>query len=331
MRVLKKIIVLLVRLGVSVILLLLLFKFQNIDVPGLLENIRHTDKLLLSLAFLMASANYIIGFYRWKMLLDAVKIHPPLKKIIGSYAGGIFFNAFLPSTIGGDVVRSLDLSAHTKKPKEVIATVFLDRLSGYIGTVIVVLFSLLCGWKYIHGNPEVLWPIAVVTAILVVILLVLFNSFLFSKINRLLGSGRAGRVQEALKSLHQELYYFKNHKAVLLKNLVFSLLIQAVSILNIYIISLSLGVNVSVLYFFIFFPIIGAITLLPIAIGGLGLRESMFVFFFSRAGIADNLSVAMSLLGFSFIVICAAIGGLVYVFTLRYRRLQRHPASRVSG
>jgi len=276
MPILKKIISFLIRIVISIILLILLFKFQDIDIPSLLENVKHANKPLLTLAFSVSFLGYFLCFCRWKMLLNAIDIHPPFKKLIGSFSGGIFFSIFLPSTIGGDVVRSLDLSAHTQKPREVIATVFLDRLSGYMGVVIVVLFSLFFGWRLVCDSRAVLLSIAIITSVLILILLVLFNGFLFSQINKLLSSPRAGRIQESLKSLHQELHYFKDHKKVLIKNLVFSLLVQIVSPLATYVAALALGINVNFIYFFIFYPIIAAITLLPIAIGGLGLRESRF-------------------------------------------------------
>jgi hypothetical protein len=138
---------------------------------------------------------------------------------------------------------------------------------------------------------------------------------------------RAGRIRESLKNLHQELHYFRNHKRVLFKNAMLSAFIQAVYPLSSYLIALALGVKVSIIYFLVFIPIIGTITLLPVAIGGLGLRENMFVFYFRQAGVPEGLSVAVSLVGFGFLVIHAAIGGLIYVLTVHHRRIQRHSSS----
>ncbi|MFA5115281.1 MAG: lysylphosphatidylglycerol synthase transmembrane domain-containing protein [Candidatus Omnitrophota bacterium] len=324
---LKKAASLLIRLAISAVLLSLLFKSQKIDIPALLGSIMRANKPLLAASFTIALLNYALCFYRWKMLLDASNIRPPLKKIISSFSGGIFFNSLLPSTVGGDVVRSLDLSAYTRRPKEVIATVLLDRLSGYVGLVGVILLWLLLGWRLVCNSPAVLWSIAIIALLLAAILLVLFNSFLFSRINSMLHPPRAGRIRESLKNLHQELHYFRNHKRVLFKNAMLSAFIQAVYPLSSYLIALALGVKVSIIYFLVFIPIIGTITLLPVAIGGLGLRENMFVFYFRQAGVPEGLSVAVSLVGFGFLVIHAAIGGLIYVLTVHHRRIQRHSSS----
>jgi hypothetical protein len=98
---------------------------------------------------------------------------------------------------------------------------------------------------------------------------------------------------------------------------------------SIYFIGLSLGVKIDFVYFLIFLPIIGAITLLPIAMGGLGLREGLFVVYFAKAGVIKQLALAMSLLSFSFIIFYGAIGGLIYVLTVYRRRLQSNKPSAV--
>jgi uncharacterized protein (TIRG00374 family) len=325
----KKIVSILLRIAISVVLLVFLFKFNKIDIPTLLDSIKGANNQLLFLALFVYFFSYLLCFYRWVMLLEATDIHLPLKRIIISFSGGIFFSLFLPSTIGGDLVRSVDLAAHTKKPKEVVATVLLDRLSGYVGLVVVVLFSLLLGWGLVQ-YPSVLISVVIITFILLVLLAVLFNNFLYSKINKLFDSPKAGRIGEAIKNLHEELHVFKRHKKVIFYNLILSVFIQALSPVTFYITALALGINRDIIYFFVFLPIIGAITLLPISIGGLGVRENTVVLFFAKVGISQNLATAMSLINFFFILVYGAIGGLIYVLTVHHRRLQPHQPSTLS-
>lgn len=220
-------------------------------------------------------------------------------------------------------MRSIDLATHTKRPREVLATVLLDRLSGYIGLVLLALFSLLLGFRFIQ-DKSVLFSVAIITAVLIAVLLVLFNKFLYSKINKLLQSPDAGKVRQLLKDLHEEIHYFKRHKKVIVNNLIFSVLIQSISPLVFFVTALSLGLKINIIYFFIFLPLIGAITLLPISIGGLGLRDATTIFFFAKAGVSRDFAFAMSLLNFSFILVYGAVGGLIYVLTIRHRRIQPH-------
>lgn len=326
MKIFKQILGVVLRLGVSAFLILLLFKFQKVDSGRLLENIRFADRIWLSAAFLLNFAVYILCLFRWNMLLKSFDIRLPLKRIIISFSGGVFFSSLLPSTIGGDLMRSLDLSQHTKRTKEVVATVLLDRLSGCVGLVIVALAALILGWRFIY-DKSVLFPVAVIVALMLLVLLVLFNDFLFSRINKLLHSPDSGRIRRALKSLHEEIHYFKRHKGVMLKNLFLSVLIQIGPPIAFYITALSLGQKIDLIYFFVFLPIIGAITLLPISIGGLGLRENASVFFFAQAGMPKDLAGAMAFFNSIFVLVLAAIGGMIYVLTLRHRRLQPSQSS----
>ncbi len=321
MKRLKSIFSVLLRISISIVLLVLLFKLNKIDTHVLIEDIKGADKFFLSIGFGGYFFIYVLGFLRWQMLIKAAGINIPLGRLISSFSGGIFFSIFLPSTIGGDLVRSVDLAGHTKKAKEVIATVFLDRFSGYIGLVFVVIPALFLGRNLVL-DKVVFSSVALIIILLVVILLVLFNNYIYSGITRFLTTPKSGKIREVIKDIHQEIHVFGGHKKIIILNLATSFVIQALFPLCVYFIGLALGVKISFIYFLIFLPIIGAITLLPIAIGGLGLREGLFVLYFAKAGVIKQLALAMSLLSFSFVVFYGAIGGIIYVLTVRRRRLQ---------
>ena len=323
---LKKLFSIFLRVAISIALLILLFR--QADEKSLLEIIKNVNKPLLLLGFLVSFLTYVLGIWRWVMLLKAVNIHLPLNRVIASFSGGIFFSLFLPSTIGGDFMRSIDLSVHTKKPKEVIATIFLDRLSGYIGLVFLAICAMLLGWKVLE-DKSVLIPLAIIIGLLAVLLLFLFNKFLYSRINGFLKSPNAGRIRDMITDLHKEIHLFRGKPKVVVKNIFLSILIQAMPPVTFYIIALSLGIKIGLAYFFIFLPIISAITLLPISIGGLGLRDASTIFFFAKVGVGKNLAFALSLLNFSFILFYGAVGGLIYVLTVHNRRVQRNQPSKI--
>ncbi|MBI5145049.1 MAG: flippase-like domain-containing protein [Candidatus Omnitrophica bacterium] len=321
MKIFKKIFSILLRIGISVILLF--FLFRQVDKKLLFNIIKGADLGFLVFAFLIFFLVYVLCLLRWEMLLKGAHIHLSLKRVIISFAGGTFFNTFLPSTIGGDLVRSIDLATHTRQPHQVVATVLLDRLSGYTGLVILTLVAVALGFRHVQ-DASILLSVFIITAILVVILLLVFNRFLYQKINQLLHSPTAGKIRQAIKDLHQEMHLFRHHKEIIMENIILSLLIQAIVPVTYYILALALGIKLNLLYFFIFLPIIGAITLLPISIGGLGLRDTLTVFFFAKVGVAKDIAFAMSLLNFFFILVYACIGGLIYVLTVHHRRLPHH-------
>jgi len=322
----KKAASLLFRFAISAALLVFLFKFNKIDLHDLMRSIRSADKFYLFIAFLVTFLNYILCLLRWDMLLKAKNINLSLKRVITSYSGGVFFSLFLPTSIGGDVVRTVDLGAHTGQHKKVLASVLLDRLSGYVAAVLLSIAALALGWK-IMRNTSVVAFILALAALLVCILLCIFNRFFYTRIKGLISSPKTGRLGEIISSLHEEMHFIRYHRKVVFYNIVLSLLVQAVTPVAYYITCISLGVNRDILYFFIFMPVIGALTLLPISIGGLGVRENMSVFFFSGIGVLQQTALAMSLFNSFFLLVYGSIGGLVYVFTVHHRRIQHDKTS----
>ncbi|MFA6217676.1 MAG: lysylphosphatidylglycerol synthase transmembrane domain-containing protein [Candidatus Omnitrophota bacterium] len=336
MKIFKKFLSVAFRISISLVLLIFLFK--QVDRKSLIDILRNVDVPMLFVALGIFALNYLLCFYRWDMLLRTSGIIVPVWRVIVAYSGGIFFSLFLPTSIGGDFVRSVDLAVHTKKPSEVVATVILDRLSGFIGLVTLALAALFLGWDFMQNNT-ILIAVAVLALILVSVLLVMFNNFCYSKTNSFLSSVRLGskqgqagnigsrisamlgKLKELLTQTHTEIHLFRRHKRVILINIAISILIQTISPITFYLIALSLGIKINILYFFVFLPVIGAITLIPVSIGGLGIRDAATIFFFAQAGVSKYLAFAMSLVSFFFIIVYASIGGLVYVFAVRNRRV----------
>ncbi len=320
MEIIKKILSILLRIAISIAILYYLFR--QVDKNMLFDVLRRSDKVLLFVGFLMFQLGNIFCVLRWNMLLKAAKMHLSLRRVLVSFAGGMFFNLFLPSTIGGDMMRAIDLSRHTNRSREVVATVLLDRISGYVGLVLIALFAVIIGGHLIE-NTSVIVSVVLITVILILGLLVLYNTRIYSKISAFLQAGRASRIRGYIKDLHHEIHIFKHNKKVIVNNIIFSLLVQMTGPIMFYLIAASMGLKLKLIYFFVYIPIIGAVSMLPISIGGLGLRDAITIYFFGKAGVAKDLAFAMSLVNFSFILITGIAGGLIYyVFTVRNRRLQ---------
>ena len=179
-------------------------------------------------------------------------------------------------------------------------------------------------------KKNVLILVGVLTLVLIIILLTLFNKFLYFKINRLLHSTSGNKLRGYLKDVHREIHIFRHHERIVLNNITLSLFIQMITPITFYITALSLGLKINIIYFFVFLPIIGAVTLLPISIGGLGLREYMTTLLFASLGISAHLTFAMSVLNSLFILIYGSLGGLIYVLTVHHRRIQHYQPHLVS-
>ena len=90
---------------------------------------------------LTATAIYQLGIfvraYRWQVLLRAQDMYTPYCRLVQLYYIGSFFNTFLPSGFGGDVVKTYELSRQTSSGASSVSTVLVDRLMG-----LAVLFAM---------------------------------------------------------------------------------------------------------------------------------------------------------------------------------------------
>ena len=110
--------------------------------------------------------------------------------------------------------------------------------------------------------------------------------------------------------IHDKHWYDK--KMALVKILVFSFLLQFAVILNYYLAARALGIDLSLTSFLFIVPVITTIAMLPVSIGGIGLRENSLVFIMIALGAANDKAALCSLLTFMMLIIVGIIGGITY-------------------
>lgn len=314
----KKIIAFVIRISLSAALIA--FLLTKIDLPTAWDAVKHSNLSLLTLSFFLFCVLMYLGLYRWDVLLRGLRLEFKFPRLLASFGGGIFFNLFLPTTVGGDVVKGLHLAAYSKRTREVVASVIIDRLSGYVALSMVALVALAIGFAYLRDRA-VLLTVGFLSCGLVFVLVGLFNKRTYRFTNRLLGKIR---FTKTLKNIHREMFYLQSRPKVLFKIFSIAVAIQLCLGLVYYTIACSLGVDKPVIYFFILVPIILAISTLPLTIGGLGLRDMGAVFLFAKIGISKEVAIIISLIFFMFLVVTGIIGGIIYVFSLHPRWLQHH-------
>ncbi len=121
----------LVGVKVAVSLALLAYLFSITDLVALEERVRSADLLLLAAAVGSYVAILALATWRWRILLEALGVAAPMRRLTASYLVATFFNNFLPSNIGGDVVRVRDGSRITGSTAASLAVVGIDRILGF--------------------------------------------------------------------------------------------------------------------------------------------------------------------------------------------------------
>lgn len=307
-------------LKVSISALLLFFLFRSIDFSKTFLYIRTIQCLYFGYALAIFVLLTYVGIIRWHILLKAIEHNATFGRIVVAYCGGLFFNVCLPSSIGGDVARAIDLSLDTKNTAAVFATVFLDRLLGFLALVVVATLGFLYGsLNGVTEDAKSFIFIAILGVLLCIVFLMFFSKRTFNLCNKLVPFQT---IKTMLEKFHASCYVFRSEKKALFLAFVLSIVIQGAFSFVMYFIGVSLGISVHLVYYLVFIPIVSAISILPIAVGGLGTRDYAAVILFSAVGVAKDRVVAMTLLNFALLFFVGIVGGIVYGIALYRRRIQ---------
>ncbi|MBI2903450.1 MAG: flippase-like domain-containing protein [Candidatus Methylomirabilis oxyfera] len=299
-------------LKLLVSLALLAFLFSRTDLPAIWALFRSLRLPLLLSSVVLYLLAQILSTLRWRCLLQAEQINLSTWRLMLLYFEGMFFNLMLPTVIGGDVVRGYQIFRLTEQKESSLASILVERLSGYVALIMIACVALLLGYPYLR-DPVTVWLIAASGAGIIGIIAGLLSDQLQMLLFKLLHRAGLGRFHETLQRFYGALQRYWKHRRALLQALGLSLILQSLLIIIFYLISRSLNLSVPLRSFFLFVPLISVVSMLPISVAGLGLREGSSVYFFAKVGLDSAGALSLSLLWFAVTACCSGLGGIVFL------------------
>jgi len=300
---------------------LILFLFTRLDVRAVGEALITVRWQFLAAALATFAASLVLGNVQWMILLAIQGIHLPFRKALSFYFVGAFFNNFLPANIGGDVVRVYDVYKESDKPHATIAATVTDRLFGMVALGLLAMpAGLFVAFRYgsLGLDREFgVWSLVIVLAFVGILgfsLALIFNRRLARTVGRIVRPLLIRGIRDRFKQVYESFHMYRKHKPGLLAVLGTAFLVQTCRVLVHYEVSNAMGLEIPVIYFFLFIPVIAIFIAMPISIGGLGVREGLGIFFFTRAvaGLGDEQAMAMELLAYVVGVVVSLGGGVIY-------------------
>jgi uncharacterized membrane protein YbhN (UPF0104 family) len=246
-----------------------------------------------------------ISAVRWKRVLDALGIRARLRRLFSLCLAGQFLNNILPSTVGGDVLRVTRLSNDTGDSPASFASVVLERLSGWLVLPVLTLTGLLVnpGLRHVEG-PAVALALGLTLGTLLLLAAVLF----------LAGHPRVGgRFAEHeswlgfLGAVHLGLERLRRRPLAIVSVLVVGFVYQVTVVLAAFLAAQALDIGVSFTALLTFFPAVAIAQVVPISVGGIGLREGALVIFLANTHLGASHTQAVAL-GLAFFVMNVAVG-----------------------
>lgn len=294
----------------SILAFLLIREIRIKDIPQALSNI---DIFWLALSFSLHALGLLISSYRWQILIRAQGDEVPLGFLAKSYLVGNFFNLFLPTRFGGDVVRIWDGSRYSQSLLKSSAIVLVERFTGII---ILLTFAFVVSFSRL----EMAQSLPIIWISLLVGFAGLLSAFLFFTpiASYFLDKLPEKRFWQKLKSKILEFRHivlvYKDKKEAFFQALFWAFLLQVNVILHYYLAGKAFHLEIPLLDYFIFIPIILLILTIPVTISGLGLREVLFIQIFSTYGIMEHVAFSFSIIAdLGFALIIGIIGGIIFI------------------
>jgi uncharacterized membrane protein YbhN (UPF0104 family) len=284
----------------------------------------HLNVWLWLLAVAAYAAIQALSSVRWRMLARVQGYDGPLAAFVAYYFIGMFFNLVLPTSVGGDVVRVWYLANRDGTgPREgrrmaALVCVMAERVNG-----VLVLVALACVAAALSPTPLPPWLAASVAAVGVaavccVAALPILNR-LFEKYPRVGGHPRLSHLRRLLAGS----LAYGEHPALAFTVTALSVVVQLGNVVVAWLIGAALGLPISPWYYGVLVPLVTLLTLLPVSVNGMGLREAGTVLLLAPLGVAEADAVTLSFLTFA-VYTAASLGGVFFYLFGRFPRYIRN-------
>ncbi len=313
----KKTLFLLLKLLFSVALILWIT--HDIALDAVLSVMASSNAALLVLAFSLFFVGYVITAFRWRTLIRVQGGDAPIFFLVRSFMVALFFNNFLPSTVGGDVVRMYDSWRLGNSKSDAVTVVLVDRLLGVIVLLCFALLALMFDEAVAGEVPFIAaWVAAGLGGLAMAIWVILRIPASYAEALASERGGITGRIGGILAKVLRSFQAYRHARSAVLRALALSVLLQVNVVVHFVLLARAVGIAVPVESMFLIIPVAIFIMMLPISINAIGVREAVFVFLFSLYAVEGVQALAFAWIAYSFTLLQGILGGIV--FALRRER-----------
>jgi uncharacterized membrane protein YbhN (UPF0104 family) len=302
-----------IKIAVSIVLLVLLF--SKIEIGQLWAIARRASVPWLGVALLIFAVNLIASTWRWYLLLDAQEVDVRRRWLFGSLLVANFFNNFLPSNIGGDVIRISDTAKPARSRTLAATVVLMDRGMGLMALVLVAAVGASAAGA-VHPAALPIWPVWLWAGFLAGAAAsapAVFAPAGFGRFLQPLTVFHPEWVGSRIEKLTEALTRFRSQPGALARCFATAVFVQATMVLYYFAVAHALHLGVSLSDLGVIVPISFVVQMLPVSFGGFGVREATFSIYFSRIGLPIESAIAMSLVAQALILLFSLTGAAVYV------------------
>ncbi len=261
-------------------------------------------------AFAVLIAAQVVSAVRWQWLARPLGFNGPLRQYVAAYFVGMFFNLLLPTSVGGDAVRAVYLNAGSGRKVAAVLSVLLDRLSG-----LLVLLGVACIAALVCPVPLPAWvQLAVGGAAAAAVIGLSLSPWIAKAACGLAAKdGKIARIGKLAASMRDAMSVYRSEPRLLVSSTALSALVQASSVIQVGLLGQAIGLDVPWALYGVAAPMVALLTLLPVSLNGMGVREAGMVLFLAPAGVPAGSAMTVAFLWFFVQTAAGLLGAVVYL------------------
>ncbi len=316
----------LVKILIPVVLLAVIF--SRVDLGAVIRQIINVHPGYFGLSLLVGFGFQITGgAWRWHYFLKHVYgLNFPYIWILKHYWKGMFLGYFAPGHLGWDAYRIIVANQKENRPLVHVTAVILEKFIGLFSCLILIMVSYpFVADKIVHGE-KILAYVNYIYLLAIIVGICAVAAFFMKRVSAtLIGNLEAKIVQMSFK-------FLKNSappadQSVLLQGIRAcctprtaaalwgsSIFIRSCSALGGYLVLLALYQDTSVMINFFVVPMMLFLTMVPVSLGGIGIREGVFIILYGLFGISSTTSLSASYLGLIGLLLTVSIGGFIMLW-----------------
>lgn len=297
---------------IAVSLILLGYLASKIDLTSIQARIRSADTLFLAAAVGLYGMMLLLSTWRWRLLLHALGYPVPLFRLSSSYLVASFFNNFLPSNIGGDIVRVRDSARLTGSSTTTsLAVVAVDRILGFCALYFLALGAYFLGADFRH----LAYARTMLILIGVVCSLLAYLFFMPGTARRIVAALRIDSfpwLKERFEVIQAAIQVYRQELKMVSLAFAASVLLQSSVVLYFWAVAHALQIPLPAVACFLMVPLNTLIQMVPVSLNGWGIRESVYTVYFSQIGLSRESAFAFSVVGAGLVVLLSLSGAVVW-------------------
>lgn len=267
---------------------------------------------LIPLAWGLTLISTVVKAVRWGLLVRQSRMDVSFRRLLGTYLVGAFFSTVLPTSVGGDAVRAVDMASSTGRVADSTSSVLIER--GF-GLLAIIGAGSLFGLFLDPGKVPQAFILVIHAMFItgVVGIIMLRQGRFMEPLARVMNWLKLGRFVDKVRQLQAALSGHLGRPAVLWQMLLLSILANALTMSATYLVLVAVTDPIPLASFVPMIALTTTAELIPISIASLGVKESAYVFFLGLAGVgrpeAGMIALIMRVLTWGH----ALLGGIVFL------------------